>query len=136
MSDQRIFPTLRYRDAHAAIDWLERAFGFERRAVHAGDGDTVAHAELALGGSIIMLGTAREGETSGYQAVAPAPGSGSHYVLVDDVDAHAAQAREAGAEILSGPAGTDYGSREYLARDPEGNVWSFGTYDPWAPAAG
>lgn len=54
------------------------------------------------------------------------------YVVVSDVDAHATRARAAGAEILRGPEDTDHGSREYAARDPEGHVWSFGTYDPWA----
>ncbi|MCM0675632.1 glyoxalase [Micromonospora phytophila] len=52
------------------------------------------------------------------------------YVAVEDVDAHCARARAAGAEIVREPLDTDYGSRDYTARDLAGNVWSFGTYRP------
>jgi uncharacterized glyoxalase superfamily protein PhnB len=132
MSEQTIFPALRYRDAPAAIDWLGRAFGFEPRMVVDGEPGTVAHAELTLGTSMIMLGTARPAQNGGYDAVAPPPGSSANYVVVDDVDAHHDRARSAGAEIVRPVADTDYGSREYAARDLEGNIWSFGTYQPWA----
>jgi uncharacterized glyoxalase superfamily protein PhnB len=53
---------------------------------------------------------------------------------VRDVDAHYARAKGAGAEIVRPLDDTPYGSREYAARDPEGQVWSFGTYDPWSEA--
>jgi uncharacterized glyoxalase superfamily protein PhnB len=129
---QTIFPALRYHDAPAAIDWLERAFGFERRMVVDGDGATVEHAELALGDAMIMLGSVRPPDAGAYSAVAPPPGTSSLYVVVDDPDALAARARDAGAEIVRGPEDTGYGSRECTARDPDGNVWSFGTYQPWA----
>jgi uncharacterized glyoxalase superfamily protein PhnB len=121
-----VFPTLRYRDAAAAIDFLERAFGFSRHAVHGSDG-VVEHAELRHGDGMIMLGQARDNE---YSAIAPPPGSGATYVAVDDVDALHDRARAAGAEIVRGPVDMDYGSRELTARDPEGNLWSFGTYRP------
>jgi uncharacterized glyoxalase superfamily protein PhnB len=132
MSEQTIFPALRYRDAPAAIEWLGRAFGFEPRMVVDGDGGTVAHAELVLGDAMIMLGTARPREEGGYNAYAPPPGSGALYIVVSDPDAHHDRARDAGADVVRPPEATDYGSREYSARDPEGNVWSFGTYQPWA----
>jgi uncharacterized glyoxalase superfamily protein PhnB len=132
MSDlPSIFPALRYRDAPAAIDWLGRAFGFERHAVYEDDG-VVHHAELKVPGGMIMLGTARPPGTDGYSAVAPPPGSAAIYVVVEDTDAHHARAAEAGAEIVMELHDTDYGSRDYTARDPEGNVWSFGTYNPFA----
>jgi uncharacterized glyoxalase superfamily protein PhnB len=116
-----IFPTLRYRDANAAVDWLERGFGLEQKAVHRGDDGTVHHAELRLGDGLVMLGQQRDGGwTNGI------------YVVVSDPDAHHARAVAAGAQIVRGPEDMDYGSREYGARDPEGNVWSFGTYDPYA----
>jgi uncharacterized glyoxalase superfamily protein PhnB len=51
-------------------------------------------------------------------------------VVVADLDAHCARARRAGARIVREPVDTDYGSRDYAARDPEGNLWSFGTYRP------
>jgi uncharacterized glyoxalase superfamily protein PhnB len=135
MSTQTIFPALRFRDAPAAIDWLGRAFGFERRMVVEGDGGVVEHAELVLGGSMIMLGSVRPPEAGAYSAVAPPPGCSSLYVLVEDPDGVHARAVEAGAGIVAGLADEDYGSRGFTARDPEGNVWTFGTYQPWANAA-
>ncbi len=124
---QTIFPTLTYRDAAAAIDWLGAAFGFAPAGVHPGPHGTIAHAELAHGASRVMLGTARE---DGWGALAPPPGSGAVYVVVDDPDAHHDRAVAAGAEVVRPLADLDYGSRDYAARDPEGNLWSFGTYRP------
>ncbi len=120
-----IFPTLRYRDPLAAIDWLERAFGFRRHAVHEQDG-VVAHAELRRDDAWLMLGADRE-DRWGSRA-----GQGWLYVAVDEVDALFAQAREAGAEVVMELTDTDYGSRDFSVRDPEGNLWSFGTYAPAA----
>jgi uncharacterized glyoxalase superfamily protein PhnB len=134
-STQTIFPALRFHDAPAAIDWLGRAFGFERRMVVEGDGGVVEHAELVLGDAMIMLGSVRPPKAGGYSAVAPPPGSASLYVVVGDPDGMCERARGAGAEIVTGIEDTGYGSREFTARDPEGNVWSFGTYQPWAPPA-
>jgi uncharacterized glyoxalase superfamily protein PhnB len=131
MTDQTIFPAMRYRDAAAAIEWLGRAFGFERRMVHEGADGTIAHAELVLGDSMIMLGSARGGD-EGYDAIAPPPGGSALYVVVDDVDALYERARAAGAEVGRELQATDYGSREFSVRDLEGNAWSFGTYQPWA----
>ncbi|ODT18712.1 MAG: glyoxalase [Mesorhizobium sp. SCN 65-12] len=127
----RIYPALRYRNAGGMIDWLCEAFGFEERARY-GEGDIVHHAELAFGSSMIMLGTAREDD---YGKMVGAPGSGggkSIYMAVGDADAAYARASKAGAEILQGLTDRDYGSREFICRDPEGNVWSFGTYWPKA----
>jgi uncharacterized glyoxalase superfamily protein PhnB len=128
-----IFPVLRYRDASAAVDFLAAAFGFERRLVMPGPDGTVVHAELGLGPGTIMLGSAGAAETGGEmpseaRAVAQGP-----YVYVADVAVHHARARAAGAGIAQAPYDTDYGSREYAARDSEGLVWSFGTYLPGAP---
>ena len=122
-----IYPTFHYRDAHAAIDFLERAFGFERKAVHEGDDGAVQHAELGFGDGLIMLGDNPDAE---FAKLAPPPGSGSVYIAVDDVDALFERARAAGAEIVYGLRDQDYGSRDFTARDPEGNLWSFGTYRP------
>ncbi len=89
MSEQTIFPTLRYQDAPAAIEWLGRAFGFEPRMVVDGDVGVVAHAELTYGQAMIMLGSIRPPVEGEWSAVAPPAGSGSMYVVVDDiVDAH------------------------------------------------
>jgi uncharacterized glyoxalase superfamily protein PhnB len=120
-----IIPTLRYRDAKAAIEFLERAFGFERQTVHE-DGGAIGHAELRHGDGVVMLGTAGHGDArfdTGRNVI---------YVVVEDPDAVCDQATAAGAEIVMELTDQDYGSREFAAEDPEGNVWSFGTYNPFA----
>ena len=123
-----IFPAMKYRDGHAAIDWLEAAFGFRRHAVHAAPDGTVAHAELALGedGMIMLGGEPRAPDPDNPWATARL----GLYVHVDDVDAHYERAKAAGAVIVREPADTSYGAREYSCRDPDGHLWSFGTYHP------
>ncbi len=120
----RIYPSLRYRDAKAAIQFLQSAFGFEVRVSYEDDSGTVHHAELAYGPSLLMLGSERDDSYGGRV------GTAVTYVAVDDADAHFARATEAGAQIVAELHDTDYGSRDYTARDPEGNIWSFGTYRP------
>jgi uncharacterized glyoxalase superfamily protein PhnB len=120
----KLYPTFRYDDARAAITFLKDAFGFEEHAVYEEDG-VVHHAELRLGDdAYIMLGQSRGGN-----ADLPT-GPSTTYVQIDDVDAHHDRAVAAGAEITRGLTDQDYGSREYAAKDPGGNVWSFGTYAP------
>jgi uncharacterized glyoxalase superfamily protein PhnB len=121
-----IIPTLRYKDAKAAIDFLERAFAFERKAVFENEDGTVGHAELTYGRGMVMLGTAGVGDPQFETR------HSSIYVIVADADAAHERAAAAAAEITRELQEMDYGSREFSARDPEGNVWSFGTYDPWA----
>ena len=118
----QVWPSLRARDAHALIRFLVDAFGFQEVVVY-GDDDRVDHAQLAwpLGGEI-MLGSAREDE------FALPPGTFGAYVVTDDPDAIDARARAAGAEVVKELHDTDYGSRDVAFRDPEGNLWSFGTY--------
>ena len=121
-----VWPTLRYRDARAAIRFLVDAFGFEEIASYPGSDDSqVAHAELRWpGGGGVMLGSARDDSVL---ADLP-PGTGSVYVVTDDPDALYERARAAGARIVRELRDEDYGSREFSARDPEGVYWSFGTY--------
>lgn len=125
MEHPTVFPSLVYDDASAAIEFLLSAFGAERHAVYGKDG-AVQHAELRFGNGIVMFGS------PGLGAEATRGRGGGIYVVVADADAHCARARDAGAEIVRDPMNTDYGSREYSARDPEGNVWHFGTYQPFA----
>ena len=129
-----IFPTMRYRDAPAAIEWLCRAFGFERHLVVPGPDGTIAHAELRLGAGMVMLGSYGTGEFDRLMAT-PGDAGGrctqSIYVVVPDVDAHHDRAAGAGAEIVKAPRDEDFGGRNYICRDPEGHLWSFGSYDPW-----
>jgi uncharacterized glyoxalase superfamily protein PhnB len=129
---QVFHPTLRYADAPAAIEWLGRAFGFERHAVHEHDG-IVEHAELTFRGGMVMLGSVRDPGQSGFAAYAPPPGSQASYVVIDDPDALHDRVVAAGGEIVRPLGDQDYGSRDFAVRDPEGNIWSFGTYDPWRP---
>jgi uncharacterized glyoxalase superfamily protein PhnB len=127
----RLYPALRYKNAGKMIDWLGEAFGFEVRARY-GEGDIVHHAELTFGSSMIMLGTVRS-DDYGKMVGEPGPSGGkSIYVAVDDADAAHARAKKAGATIIQDLTDRGYGSREFICRDPEGNVWSFGTYWPKA----
>lgn len=125
-----ICPTLRYGDAQAAIRQLTEAFGFTARAVYEGADGSVAHAELAQGNGVVMLGS--KGTGGRFDEAMKGGGPAGVYVVVADVDAHHRRAVEHGAEILMPPTDQDYGSRDYMARDLEGNVWSFGTYAPEA----
>lgn len=120
----QVWPTLRARDARALIRFLVDAFGFQEVVAY-GEEDRVDHAQLAgpFGGGV-MLGSHRDGDDPWHLQ----PGTFGAYVVVDDVDGLCARAVAAGADILSDPADTDYGSREFRAKDPEGNLWSFGTY--------
>jgi uncharacterized glyoxalase superfamily protein PhnB len=133
---QRIVPFIGYEEAAAAIDWLERAFGFaEDRAARYEEKGTITHAELDVGGARIYLSTPRDyasprrlRETSDLARRAhdnPWVVDG-HFVEVDDVDAHHERARAAGATILREPEETGYGYRVYTAEDPEGHRWMFG----------
>jgi uncharacterized glyoxalase superfamily protein PhnB len=99
-----------------------------------GEGGVIEHAQLALGRSMVMLGSVRDnvwGQRMREPLQVGGPTSGV-YVVIADVDAHCARARRAGAEILSEPADQDYGGRAYTCRDPGGYIWDFGSYDPWA----
>ncbi len=128
----RIYPTFRFRDAATMIDWLGDAFGFTVKARYADEKGDVGHAELALGSSIIMCGQAQQDEYGKIVGLPGQQGGKSLYIAVDDVDAMFERARNAGAAIEQGLTDRDYGSREFICRDPEGNIWCFGTYWPKA----
>jgi uncharacterized glyoxalase superfamily protein PhnB len=130
-----VIPTLRYRDAHAAIDWLCNVLGFTRHAVYPGPDNTVGHAELTLNGGMIMLGSHKDDEYGkGFKSPAELGNieTRSSYIVVKDADAAYARAQAASAPIVRPLQNTDYGSREFTIKDPEGHSWSVGTYDPWA----
>jgi uncharacterized glyoxalase superfamily protein PhnB len=130
MSDNRaaVWPILSYRDARAAGAFLTAAFGFEEVAVYAreDDPDVIEHAELRwpLGGGV-MFGTAHKDDSPFGRRT---PGNDAVYVVCEDPDGLFARATAAGAEVVRGLADEDYGSRGFSVRDPEGNLWSFGTY--------
>jgi uncharacterized glyoxalase superfamily protein PhnB len=122
---QTVFPYLLYEDAAAMIDWLVRAFGFTEKLRYAGDDGVVNHAELAIGEGSVMLG-APGGDYRSPKSSGGAPAQVQVYV--DDVDAHYARAKAAGAEIRQELADMPYGDRRYDAYDPEGHLWMFSTH--------
>lgn len=128
MSD--IVPGLRYHDATAALKWLAAAFGFQERFVVPNPDGAIAHAEMRFGDGYIMLGSARDDDLNMKPPGDLGTVTQSIYVILQDTDAHYARAKAAGAEIVRELHDTDYGSREYIARDPEGHLWCFGTYRP------
>jgi len=140
-SRSTVIPALRYRDAPAAIEWFCSVLGFTRHAVYEGAGGVINHAELALGGGMIMLGSMKKDEqgkedeqSRRFKAPSELGGieTGSAYIVVPDADAVYARAQAAGATILRPLQDMDYGSREFTVNDPEGHSWSVGTYDPWS----
>lgn len=133
MKGSNIIPTIRYEDAPRMIEWLCGAFGFDRNLVVDDGHDGIAHAQLTLGNAMIMLGSARDDAFGALQTTARSLGgiSQSPYIVVDDVDHVCEKARAAGAEITMEPKDEDYGGRVFSCRDPEGQLWNFGTYDPW-----
>ncbi len=130
-----ISPGMRYRNAPAAIEWLCRAFGFEKHLIVPGPNDTIVHAQLTYGNGMIMLSSKLDTEFNqlikqpeelgGFETQSP-------YVIVPDADAHYARANSAGATIVLDIVDASYGGRGYSCRDLEGHLWSFGTYNPWA----
>lgn len=118
-----IIPVLRYKDAAAAMEWLADTLGFEKRLVVPGEGGAIVHAQLVCGTGMVMLGSERDGE--------PAD-SGGLYVVVPDVAARYERARQAGAELVTPLGEQDDRGVFFSCRDPEGRVWNFGDYDPWA----
>lgn len=131
-----IIPSARYRNAHAAIEWLCRVLGFSKKVIFDGPGGTVAHAELTLGKGMIMLGS-RSNASPYPQAMAHPDEIGRRstspiYVIVSDCGAVYDHAKAEGAEILQDLRTMEYGGRAFTIRDPEGYVWGVGEYDPWA----
>ena len=129
MSDlTAVWPIFAFNDARAAITFLVDAFGFEERAVYAREDDPsiVEHGELRwpLGGGIMFGSAGKDDSPFGQRA----PGTHAVYVVCDDPDPLFERASAAGAEVVRGLEDQDYGSRDFTVRDPEGNLWSFGTY--------
>jgi len=131
-----VIPALRYRNAPAAIEWLCKAFSFEKQAVYPNADGTIAHAQLTFGNGMVMVSTAINGtpyskflrqpdEMGKVETQAPC-------LIVSDCDAVYKQAKAAGAEIVMDIADMDYGGRAFACRDLEGHLWNVGSYDPWA----
>ncbi|WP_227996593.1 VOC family protein [Nocardia australiensis] len=123
-----VWPCLTFRDARASSAFLVEAFGFEETASYAREDDPsiIEHGVLRwpLGGGI-MFGSASKDDTAFGRRN---PGNDSIYIVCDNPDELFARATAAGAELVRGLRDEDYGSRGFTVRDPEGNIWSFGTY--------
>jgi uncharacterized glyoxalase superfamily protein PhnB len=125
---------MRYRNAPAAIEWLCNVLGFAKHAVYPGANGTIEHAELTLGGGMIMLGSVRDNESARYMKQPDEIGgmeTRSEYLVVPNADEVYERVKKAGAEIILEIRDQGYGGRDFTCRDPEGRVWSVGTYDPW-----
>lgn len=130
-----IIPAIRYRDAHAAIDWLVRVLGFTAQAVYDGPDGKVAHAQLNLGAGMVMLGSVSNTgpgvESRAHPDEIGGRSTGGIYVVVPDAAPVYGRAVEAGAPIVQELQEMDYGGKAFICRDPEGFIWSVGEYDPW-----
>ncbi|MBY6155612.1 VOC family protein [Vannielia litorea] len=129
MEAPRIYPTFRFTDADAMHRWFTGTLGFTE-LMRTPETGTIEHAELAFGSSVIMIGQARD---DAFAAKSPPPGGSVTYIAVDDPDALHATVVTSGTEIVEPPTDRDYPSREFIARDPDGNLWCFGTWYPKAP---
>jgi uncharacterized glyoxalase superfamily protein PhnB len=133
-ANSTVIPGLRYRNAPAAIDWLCNTFGFERQLVVPMPDGTIAHAQLRLGGGMVMLGSVQKNDY-GVHIKQPDEIGGaetqSAYILVSDADTVYARAKAAGGQIVIEIKDADYGGRGFTCRDLEGHIWSVGTFNPW-----
>ena len=133
-----IIPTMRYKDAVRMLDWLCDSFGFQRHLVVEDGAGGITHAQLVLGNGMVMLGSTRD-DAFGRLQRTPGELNGttqSPYIIVADVDGLCERAKKAGAEIVMEPRDEGYGGRGFSCRDPEGHLWSFGSYDPWPARSG
>lgn len=129
-----VIPCLIYEDAHAMIAWLCDNFGFARHAMSEDGKGGVQHAELTLGDGMIMLGSPHQHSEFGRAISTPDKLGGttqSPYIVVADVDAVYAKAKANGATIVRDIRTESYGGRGFTCLDPEGHLWSVGSYDPW-----
>ena len=135
---------LSYQDPKAAVRWLEKVLGFESLFVILDADDNLVHGEMTYGDSLIMIGTEW---TEDHRSPISINGKNSQSVHVqlargDDIDAHCAHARAAGATILAEPETQFYGERSYRLKDLEGHIWSISvtvqemTPEQWDKASG
>lgn len=133
-----VVPTLRYRDLPAAVDWLSVAFGFTAHHLTHDNAGVVVSAQLVRGRGMVMLapvGGSVFDELMKQPDEIGGAETQSCYFIVEDADAHFAQATRHGAEIVLELQNFEHGGRGYLCRDPEGHLWSFGTFSPWSQGA-
>jgi uncharacterized glyoxalase superfamily protein PhnB len=128
----RLYPTMRCRDTDAMITWLKDVVGFTERIAYRDDAGVIHHAEFAYGPSLLMIGQCRDDEYGKLVGDIGGRRTDALYVAVDDPDGLYARVKASGSKIEMELRNTDYGSRDFACRDPDGNLWSFGTYRPGA----
>ena len=136
MSKYGTIPAMNYKNANAAVDFLKKAFGFNEHFVYRDENNNVHHAELSLGNAMVMLGPQRPESDFGKMTATPVEVNGVNtqtvYIIIDEIDAHYKNAKANGAEIIMDIKDEDYGGRGYSCKDPEGYIWSFGSYNPYS----
>lgn len=126
MAEQPTFiSALFYLDPFAALDFLERAFGFERTMVITDEQGNLGHSQMSFGSGVVMIGTEWSDDHKSPASIGRKCTQTVHVHLDEDIDAHSERARAAGAEIVAPPQDQFYGDRTYRARDPEGHIWTF-----------
>ena len=118
-------PALHYKKPLAALDWLEKAFGFERTMLIIGDDEREMHAEMGFGNGTIMVGGEWDSRVVSPLSVDGRGTQDIHVFLSDEIKAHCARARAAGATIIQEPTEQFYGACTYRALDIEGHMWTF-----------
>ncbi len=118
-------PALFYLDPFAALDFLERAFGFERTMVITDEQGRLGHSQMRFGSGLVMIGTEWSDDHKSPASIGRKCTQTVHVQLDEDINAHCDRARAAGAEIIAAPEDQFYGDRTYRARDPEGHIWTF-----------
>jgi uncharacterized glyoxalase superfamily protein PhnB len=129
-------PTMVYKDANAGLDFLTKALGFTEHFVYRDDKNNLQHAELTLGNAMIMISPHNTESVFGKLIGPPAAANGLNtqtaYFIIEEIDAHYKNAKANGAKIIIDIKDEDYGGRGYSCKDPEGYIWSFGSYNPYS----
>lgn len=136
MSKYGAIPNLIYSDANAAVSFLKKAFGFKEHGVYKDDNGKIFHAQLVLGNALIMVNPFNPDTAFGKMLNLPKNLEGYNtqtpYFIIEHVDEHYKNAKANGAKIVMDIKDEDYGGRGYSCKDPEGNIWSFGSYNPFS----
>lgn len=131
-----IIPTMCYKDAVAAIEFLCNTFGFSKHLVHQEEDGTVPHAQLIFKNAMVMVSSEKDNEFG--KLVGPPSKNGglntmSPYIVLTDeeIEDHYKKVKDAGTEIVYELKAEEYGGKAYSCKDLEGYLWSFGSYSPW-----
>ncbi|MEM0517576.1 MULTISPECIES: VOC family protein [Aequorivita] len=135
MSKFGAIPNLIYSDVNTAVSFIKTAFGFKEHKVYKNDSGNIVHAQLILGNALIMVNPFNPYTAFGKMLNLPKNLNGYNtqtpYFVIENIDAHYKNAIANGAEIIIEIKDESYGGRGYSCKDPEGNIWNFGSYNPY-----